>query len=255
MLDELEKLDESERVLRRARDLQAVAISMSYAPDRFGGVSLDGRPLPAGERLSIPDGARLDIEDVGRLDIHPGRRPDGETLAEAEAELARALEAAGASSIADARASIHRKRDAELRQRNAEADLKSLAPEGIDALRDRLATLPEGIADEDDLPTSEEAQQEDEAARQALGQASKNYEAARTAHGQAELAAAGLPRPPKAPVRARRERYRPFPGSTTRKPREPSAGMHFRAFAPSSRTPPGCVKLWRRQRPTWSLRQ
>ena len=188
VLDELEKLDESERVLRRARDLQAVAISMSYAPDRFGGVSLDGRPLPAGERLSIPDGARLDIEDVGRLDIHPGRRPDGETLAEAEAELARALEAAGASSIADARASIHRRRDAELRQRNAEADLKSLAPEGIDALRDRLTTLPEGIADEDDLPTSEEAQQEDEAARQALGQASKNYEAARTAHGQAELA-------------------------------------------------------------------
>ena len=108
----------------------------------------------------------------------------------AEAELARALEAAGVSGIADARASAHRRRGAELRRRDAGADLKSLAPEGIDALRDRLARLPKPTADEDELPTFEEAQQEDVAAKQALGQASEDYEAARTAHGEAETAAA-----------------------------------------------------------------
>ena len=102
-LEDLDKLDESVRVLRRARDLEAGAIAMAYAPGREDGVSMDGTPLPDGERFSIPDGARLEIEGIGRLDIHPGQRPDGETLAEAEAELARALEAAGASTISDDR--------------------------------------------------------------------------------------------------------------------------------------------------------
>lgn len=189
-LEDLDKLDESVRVLRRARDLEAGAIAMDYAPGREDGVSMDGTPLPDGERLSIPDGARLDIEGIGRLDIHPGQRPDGETLADAEAELARALEAAGASTIADARASAHRRRDAELNRRHAEADLIELAPDGIEALRDRLAELPQPIADEGDIPTAEEARQEDEASKQALAEALAEYEAARAAHGRAQTVAA-----------------------------------------------------------------
>ena len=188
-LEDLDKLDESVRVLRRARDLEAGAIAMAYEPGRQDGVSLDGRPLPDGERLSIPDGARLEVEGIGRLDIHPGRRPDGETLAEAKAELARALEAAGASTIADARASAHRRRDAELRRRNAQADLSDLASDGIDALRARLAELPQPIADEDDLPTAEEVRQEDEASRRALAEALGEYEATRAAHGRAQTVA------------------------------------------------------------------
>ena len=190
VLRELENLDESVRVLRRSRDLEAVAITMTYTPGRSDGVSLGGKPLPEGERMSIPDGARLEINDIGRLDIHPGQRTDGETPAEAEAELARALETAGANSIEDARASARRRRDAELHVRNAEGDLETVAPDGIDALRDRLATLPEQIASEDDLPTAEKAQQEDEAARQVLDRVIVGYEAARTAHGHAETAAA-----------------------------------------------------------------
>ena len=190
VLEDLDKLDESVRVLRRARELEAGAIAMSYAPGRQDGVSLDGSPLPDGERLSIPDGARLDIEGIGQLEIHPGRRPDGETLAEAEAELARALEAAGASTIADARASAHRRRYAELHRRNAEADLTNLAPDGIDALRDRLAKLPQPIADEHEIPPAEEARQEDEDSRRALAEALGEYESARAAHGRAQTVAA-----------------------------------------------------------------
>ena len=189
-LEDLDKLDESVRVLRRSRDLEAGAIAMAYAHGRQDGVSMDGRPLPDGERLSIPDGARLDIEGIGRLEIHAGRRPAGETLAEAEAELARALEVAGASTIVDARASAHRRRDAELRRDNAEADLTDLAPDGIDALRNQLSKLPQPIADEDDIPAAEEARQEDEASKRALAGALGEYEATRAAHGRAASAAA-----------------------------------------------------------------
>ena len=190
VMAELDKRDESVRILRKARELKAVAIAMTYAPGRSDGVSLNGRPLPDGERMSIPDGARLDIEDIGQLDIHPGQIPDGETHAEAEAELARALEAVGVNGIADARACNRRRREAELRRRDAEADLESLAPDGIDVLRDRLEQLPQRIADEDDLPTTEEAQQEEEAAREALVEPLEEYEVARTAHGHAETIAA-----------------------------------------------------------------
>ncbi|MCY4514387.1 MAG: chromosome segregation protein SMC, partial [Candidatus Tectomicrobia bacterium] len=190
VMEDLDKLDESARVLRSALDLESGTITMAYAPGREDGVSMDGRPLADGQPLSVPDGARLDIEGIGRLDIHPGRRPDGETLAEAEAALARALEAAGASTIADARASARRGHDAELRRRNAEADLTHLAPDGIDALRDRLAELPQPIADEDDLPTAEEAQQEDELSRRALVEVLGEYEVARDAHGWAQTDAA-----------------------------------------------------------------
>ena len=190
-LAELDRLDESVRVLRRARNLKAVAIAMTYAPGRSDGVSLEGRPLPDGERMPIPDGARLDIEAIGRLDIHPGQIPDGETLAEAETNLARALQAAGVGGIEEARASTQRRREAELDRRNAEMDLKSLAPDGIDGLRDQLAQLPEEISGEDGLPTAEEAQQEDEKARGASARANDDYEAARIEHGEAQVAVAG----------------------------------------------------------------
>ncbi len=189
-LEEIEELDKSARVLKKARDLEAGAIAMAYAPGRRDGVSLDGRPLPDGERLSIPDGARLESEGIGRLDIHPGRRPDDGTLAEAEARLARALEAAEADTVADARASVLRRRDAEQRQRDAEAELAGLAPDGIDALRARLAGLPQPVADGDDVPAAEEARQEDEAAGRALAEAREEHDAARDAHGRAQAEAA-----------------------------------------------------------------
>ena len=105
------------------------------------------------------------------------------------AKLASVQAAISAPSIADARASNQQKREAEQRLRNAEADLESLAPDGIDALRDRLAQLPVPSADEDDIPSTEEAQQEDEAARKALVGALEEYEALRTAHGNADTVA------------------------------------------------------------------
>ncbi len=189
MLDGLEEQDESVRVLQGARELEAVAISMTYTSGRSDGVFLNEKPLPNGERISIPDGARLEVEDIGRLDIHPGQRRDGETLAEAREKLAQALKAAGADSVAEARESALRRREAELRKRNAEADLKHVAPDGIDALRDQLAGIPEQASIDEALPTVEKAQQEDGEAKRTLAKANEEYESVRKAHGSAEKAA------------------------------------------------------------------
>ena len=190
LLADIETHDETVRVLRRTRDLEAAAVTMAYVSGCSEGVSLGGEPLRDGERMAIPDGARLEIESMGQLTIHPGRRADGETLAAAEANLAQALSAGGAGSIDDARASARRGRDAKARRRDAEAALLGIAPRGIEALREQIAALPEQVNGGDDLPTADEAQNAAEAARQMLASAHATYEATRTAHGHAETTAA-----------------------------------------------------------------
>ena len=187
-LAKLERLDETVRVLRRTRDLEAAAVTMAYTSGRSDGVSLRGEPLRDGERTSIPDGAQLEVDGLGQLTIHPGRRADGETLATAEAELAQALAdaVAGAASIDDARESARRGRDAAARRRDAEAVLLGIAPEGIEALRERIAALPEPVDGDGDLPTTDEAREADEAARRMLASVHETYETARAAHGDAE---------------------------------------------------------------------
>ena len=192
-LAKLERLDETVRVLRRTRDLEAASVTMAYTSGRSDGVSLRGDPLRDGERTSIPDGAQLEVDGLGQLTIHPGRRADGETLATAEAELAKALAVAvaGADGIDEARESARRGRDAATRHRDAEAELRHIAPEGIEALREQIAALPEPVDGDGDLPTTDEAQEADEAAGRMLASARETYEAARAAHGDAERMTAG----------------------------------------------------------------
>ena len=190
VLKDLETLDESVRILRKTRDLDAAAVTMAYSSGRAHGVSLGGATLRDGERRSIPDGARLDIERIGQLTIHPGRRADGESLASAEVALARALTTAGMDSIDDARASDLRRRESEGLRRDAEAALQGIAPKGIDALREQIAALPEWMDGGEDLPTTEDAHEADQVARQALAAARKIHDDARTALGHMEKAAA-----------------------------------------------------------------
>ncbi len=190
VLADLETLDESVRILRRTRELQAAAVTMAYTSGRTHGVSLGAETLPDGERRSIPDGARLEIEGIGQLTIHPGRRADGETLATAEDELALALSAAGMDSIDDARASALRRRESEGLRRDAEAALQGIVPKGIDALRGQIAALPQPMDSGDDLPTAEDAQEADQTARKALADARKIHDDERTAVGRTEKTAA-----------------------------------------------------------------
>ena len=58
-LTEIERLDEDIRVIKRTRDLEGATITMQYAADREGGVSLDGVALPNRQTMPIPDGAEL----------------------------------------------------------------------------------------------------------------------------------------------------------------------------------------------------
>lgn len=189
-LTDLETLDETVRILRRTRDLEAAAVTMAYTSGRAHGVSLGGETLPDSARRAIPDGARLDIEGIGQLTIHPGRKADGESLATAEDALAQALTVVGIDSINEARASALHRREIEGLRRDAEAALQGIAPKGIDGLRAQIASLPERVDGENDLPSTEDAQEAEQAARKALGDARKIHDDARTALGRTETATA-----------------------------------------------------------------
>ena len=187
----VEKLDEDRRVLKRMRSADAAAVTMAYAVGRSDGVALDGTALPEGKRVPIPDGATLEIDRVGRLNISPGRRTSDASVAEAEAALAAALANAGVGTLVEARESAGRRRLAEERRRDAEAELAGVAPKGIDALRAQMAALPQPLECPDDLPSVEAAQAQDAAARKALTDASERWNAERSAGQQIRSQAAG----------------------------------------------------------------
>ena len=189
-LTDIERLDEDLRIMKRTRDLEAATIMMQYAPGRQDGISLDGVALPDRETTPIPDGVELDIERMGRLTIYPGRKASDGSLAEGEAKLAAALETAGFKSITAVRESALRRRQAEERGRDTQAALRGVAPKGIEALREQIASLPEPMEEQDDLPTVEEAQGSEATARVALTTASERLEACRLELGNARTKAA-----------------------------------------------------------------
>ena len=179
VLSELERLDETLRVLKRTRETEATAITMEYVAGRQDGISLDGARLADRERTPIPDGALLEIEDLGRLTIHPGLQADRESVEKAGARMSSALAEADHESLETARASAQRRLAAEQRAREAAATLNGIAPDGIEALREQIAGLPEPLEEEVNMPTVDEAQEAESTARRVLDEASRKLESAR----------------------------------------------------------------------------
>ena len=188
---EIEGLDEDLRVVRRTRDLEAATITMQYVEGRQVGVSIDGVVLLDRESIPIPDGAELDMEGLGRLAIRPSGISGGDSLAETEAKLSAALEAAGFKSIKEARKSALRRREAQERVRDATAALGAVAPKGVDAIRGQIASIPEPLEEQDELPPLEKAQEREAAARKALTRLTERLEACGVTLGDAKSKAAG----------------------------------------------------------------
>ena len=189
-LTEIERIDEDLRVMKRTRDMEASTITMEYAEEREGDVSFDGVALPDRHTMPIPDGAELEIKRIGRLVIRPARKAEDGSLASGEAKLAAALDAVGFKSVAQARDSGLRRRRAEEHGRDARAALKGVAPEGIEALREQIALLPEPEEGRDGLPAVEEAKEVETNAKAALTAASELLEGCRAELADARTKAA-----------------------------------------------------------------
>lgn len=153
-----------------ARDGAATRIMMRYAKAARTAVRMEGTPLPDGEDVAIPHGVRIEIEGAGTLEIRPGAvAQDGDSVDAAERALRAALDAADLPDMETARSAAAARLAAERRHGEAAAAYESLAPNGLAALRDALARIPDAEPSEDgpDLVTAETALSAAEAARDA----------------------------------------------------------------------------------------
>jgi len=175
-LNEIEKLDEEVRVNRRTLELRAPRITMQYAEDRNGNVSIEGAVLPDRQPRAITEIVELQIDRMGRLVIDPGSQKKEKNLTESQKRLDEALRILGFESLAQARGSGIRRTEAEERQQQALAELNGIDPNGIDSLRQELVSLPEVEKAPDDHPSEEQAKSAESDANEKLAIAGEELE-------------------------------------------------------------------------------
>lgn len=194
----------------QARQLRELDIRRTAIATRLRFALEAGRELRIGNDVLSGDGERLLLDATtltlpgyGRLRIEPGGG-DLAALAREAAELqdrhASALARLGLASLdaAEARQQQHAHRLSDLRA--AQATLKALAPQGVDALRGERAALAgrmteltqrldaQAEAHDDALPPVAEAEAAEDAARRALAEATRRLADARNGCASAQAA-------------------------------------------------------------------
>ena len=164
-LRRLEALAAAHATAIAARDATATQVIARYAAGRDGAIRAGDAALAEGHPLPLARATRLTIEGVGELEVRPGEAGHDDSSVEAAAQtLHAALKEAGADDLDTARASAAARAEAERDHGEAKAVLHSLAPEGIERLRETLAKIPkpeEGL----DAPDPEAAEAALESAR------------------------------------------------------------------------------------------
>ncbi|WP_099828190.1 AAA family ATPase [Oceaniglobus indicus] len=141
-----------------ARDATATQVIAHYAEGRIGTIRAGDIPLPDGHSLPLPRATHLTIDGVGTLEVRPGEAAhDGNSVEAAAQKLREALKDVGADDLDMARNAASARAEAERRHGEAKAVLDSLAPQGIDRLREALAKIPQmdAVADTPDPDTAE----------------------------------------------------------------------------------------------------
>jgi len=181
------------------RDATATQVIARYEEGKDDAIRTGDMPLPDGQPVPLPRATRLSIAGIGELEVRPGDAGHDDSTVEAAANaLRKALDAIGADDLDADRASAAARVEAERAHGEAKAVLNSLAPDGIDPLREALAEIPQ-VESDTDATDPEEAEAALEAARAAHTQArvaldttSDRLSDAREAATRAETALASL---------------------------------------------------------------
>ena len=185
VLQRLEALAGDVSLATRARDAAAASLTIHYAKESEARITRDGQIVPPDMPQPLPERATFDIEGVGQLVFRPGEGGGADSLAKAEAALSEALAATGQADLAAARADATRRVTLETQKRDLLADLKALAPDGLEALRADLARLPKPAGPDPDLPDLAAAEAGEATAREAQSSAGVALDAARQALSKA----------------------------------------------------------------------
>ena len=146
----LQAIDDALRSLQVAEGLARAAaprMTIHYDTPQTPQARLNGSPFTG--TTALTQTTTLELPGYGHLTIEPGRGAD-ETgkLTQYHDQLAGLLGRCGLATADDARAAARDRADAQTSLRNAMADLKRLAPNGIDALHAEIARMEPDAADE-----------------------------------------------------------------------------------------------------------
>lgn len=173
-LARLEALATAHATAIAARDATATQVIAHYDAGQDGAIRTDDTALPDGQSVPLSRATRFAIRGVGTLEVRPGEAGhDDDTVEAAAEELTRALKEIGVDDLAAARASAAARAEAERAHGEAKAVLASLAPDGIERLRETLAAIPM-LDEESDAP-------DPAAAEAALERAQEAHDKARIA--------------------------------------------------------------------------
>ena len=180
MLDRIEAAARQLETGKAQAAASVTSVEIDYLPDQSGRVRIDGEPLPDGAQQDIASRQTLEVDGVGSITVVPGGLDRAIDAAEHVSKAAEALDVllseAGVDGPAPAREAFRRKEEL-LREATGQTEiLKTLVPDGIDALSEKVAGLTL------EVQTAVDHQEiEPDAARGALEKAKEDHRAANAA--------------------------------------------------------------------------
>ncbi len=143
ILRALEDMETEMAGLRAAAAARASTVSMDYADGSAGTVTMQDRPLEAGKEYPLAAMCELRLAGIGSLTFKSNRHDaTADELGEVEGRRRQLLQQIGVDTLAGARERAHAARQKKGEIDLAQQRLDMLAPDGIDALRDELASVP-----------------------------------------------------------------------------------------------------------------
>jgi DNA repair exonuclease SbcCD ATPase subunit len=175
----LEQIEHSDRLLCELdarRNAAATKVVIAYATTATERVRIEGRPLTDGEEVTALGPLSLDVEGLGTIRIIPRGVGDRVALEKESKGLERTLgslcELAGVADVAGARAKGRELGEFIQLRASASDRLSMIAPDGIAALTERLAALPQS-----NLPEGREHNGSIEALLERLREAERTHAA------------------------------------------------------------------------------
>lgn len=197
MVRKIEAEARSTDLLRARLEAGAPVVTIDYEPGAEGRAWTASGLLVGGTPLRVTEPVEIVLDGIGRLTVAPGgdedRVDDRDDLAAHETELRRALAGLGAADLAAVYRLKSEREAAESARDRARERLRILAPDGLAALKARLAAIPpsgEESQGEEPLPERSEVEAAAKQVQQAIHRLEADLATARDAVKQADVAGA-----------------------------------------------------------------
>lgn len=200
-ISELQDLDIAIAKIRAVREAASPTVAISYEPGRSASVTLDGVPLTDGQERGYEGNVQLVAPGIGTIMLRSnGAALKSDQLEETEARRAVLLSSMGVVDLAAARERQIAAQKLEVQISETRVELRSLAPDGLPALRAAIAAITPADAEQLEIKADpvatrqalDDAEQRRQLASQAVRETEPLRENAEGAFVKAETELAAL---------------------------------------------------------------